>query len=682
MNLQELISSAAQKHGVDNALLAAMINQESAGNPNARSRVGAMGLGQLMPATAKELGVTNPYDPEQNINGAAKYLKQQLNTFNNDPSLALAAYNAGAGNVKKYGGIPPFKETRNYVQKIMGALNPISEAQASEQPYQPTREEWLAMRSQQTPAPEQNVPSREEFLAMRQQKEQDKPQDQGGILDSLGKAASNFVPDVVNNIIPAAAQVVMHPIDTTQSILNLANSEMRQVLPESINQFMPESTKANIPIAPAVNKALVDYISDPKAIKSRFENNPAQFLADLSLAGGAIGKVANLPKVSAIASAIDPMSLAGNSLIKAAGTAAPIAGNALAKIIGEYGTHTGERSLIDAAKAGYEGGNKLKALTENMRGIKDLQSVVPEFKDALKLIKSKNFQEYTNKMVDIHGNPKVMNIQPLADAVSGAMSEDMFLGRTPGLAGIDLNRASKPVRNQIMALYKDFASKDPSNFHTLSGFDAFKRGIGNIRSHTQPGTSSRRMADSVYNAAKNEIINQDPRYGQIMQQSSDAIKAANDIEKTFSMGEKAATDTSLRKLQSVMRNNANTNFGNRLSMADQLDAVSPNYLMTQLSGQALNSIAPRGLAGKLASMANLTAGAYTPGLLPLLALQSPRIMGETAVLSGKGAKVANKAVKAAKAAKLGKATTKLYQANQINEARNEKNTNEQRQKTR
>lgn len=120
VSLDDIFAKAAKTYQVDVNLLKAIAKQESNFNKDAVSKSGAQGIMQLMPATAKELGVTDAFDASQNIMGGSKYISQLLKRFDGDTKLALAAYNAGGGNVVKYGGIPPFEETQNYVVKVMG----------------------------------------------------------------------------------------------------------------------------------------------------------------------------------------------------------------------------------------------------------------------------------------------------------------------------------------------------------------------------------------------------------------------------------------------------------------------------------------------------------------------------------------------------------------------------------
>lgn len=123
---KSIFAEAAQKYGIDQKLLEIIAAKESNFINTATSPAGAMGIMQLMPSTAEGLGVTNPYDAYQNIMGGANYIAQKLKEYNGNVSLALAAYNAGSGNVAKYGGIPPFTETQNYVSWIMERYNNLN----------------------------------------------------------------------------------------------------------------------------------------------------------------------------------------------------------------------------------------------------------------------------------------------------------------------------------------------------------------------------------------------------------------------------------------------------------------------------------------------------------------------------------------------------------------------------
>lgn len=125
-NYDSIISQASEKFGVSADLIKSIITAESAGRNDARSGAGAKGLMQLMDGTAKDLGVNNVFDPAQNIMGGTKYISSMLDKYDNNLDKALAAYNAGPGNVDKYNGVPPFSETQNYVRRVKSYLNQYS----------------------------------------------------------------------------------------------------------------------------------------------------------------------------------------------------------------------------------------------------------------------------------------------------------------------------------------------------------------------------------------------------------------------------------------------------------------------------------------------------------------------------------------------------------------------------
>ena len=127
-DIDKLIDKYATQNNLDPDFVKAVVKQESGFNPNAKSHCGAMGLMQLMPSTAQGLGVKNAFDAEQNIYGGTQYLKGLMDRFGNNKELALAAYNAGPNAVKKYNGVPPYKETQNYVKNVMASYGRFKDA--------------------------------------------------------------------------------------------------------------------------------------------------------------------------------------------------------------------------------------------------------------------------------------------------------------------------------------------------------------------------------------------------------------------------------------------------------------------------------------------------------------------------------------------------------------------------
>jgi soluble lytic murein transglycosylase-like protein len=131
-DVRALVLAVAARHGLDPALVLAVAGVESALRPDAVSPKGAQGLMQLMPATAAELGVSDPFDPEANLDGGARYLCQMLDLYNGDVRKALAAYNAGPGAVRRYGGVPPYRETSQYIQRVLAKWREHKRAEAAE----------------------------------------------------------------------------------------------------------------------------------------------------------------------------------------------------------------------------------------------------------------------------------------------------------------------------------------------------------------------------------------------------------------------------------------------------------------------------------------------------------------------------------------------------------------------
>ena len=305
--------------------------------------------------------------------------------------------------------------------------------------------------------------------------------------------------------------------------------------------------------------------------------------------------------------------------VKVAGEAGKLTNRAvsgLAKNTIGMTTGAGAETFGTAYRAGKEGGT---SFLDNMRGNVPMTDVLDGAKDALSKMRIDRGNQYRSGMVDIAKDKSVIDFAPIDNAVNSLKTMGSFKGQV-------INKNAAVTVDEITGLVGQWKGLNPAEYHTPEGLDALKKSIGDVRDATQFGTPGRKAADTAYNSVKAQIDLQAPTYAKVMKDYSQASDALTEIEKSLSLGNKAAADTSMRKLQSLMRNNVNTNYGNRLGLARTLEDQGADILPA-IAGQAASSITPRGLQGLAASGATL-ASLLNPVTLGALPLTSPRLMGE------------------------------------------------------
>jgi hypothetical protein len=340
-------------------------------------------------------------------------------------------------------------------------------------------------------------------------------------------------------------------------------------------------------------------------------------------AGGAVG--------GASAALVDPSQAGTGAMVGAAmpgaiktagvvgGKVADLAGSATKNLLG-LSTGAGGNAVSTALQAGKNGD---RAFLDNMRGNVPLTDVLDEAKTALTNMRIARGNEYRQGMAGVSADKTVLNMQPIEAAVNSIKSMGSYKGQ-------QINKNAAGTVDEIAKQVGDWAKLNPKDYHTPEGLDALKKAVGDIRDATEFGSAGRKAADTVYNAIKSEISMQAPTYAKTMKSYSEASDLITEIEKALSLGNKASADTAMRKLQSLMRNNVNTNYGNRLDLARELEQQGGASLLPSIAGQAMSSATPRGLQGLAASGAGLLGVAGNPAALLALPFQSPRLMGEAA----------------------------------------------------
>jgi hypothetical protein len=244
--------------------------------------------------------------------------------------------------------------------------------------------------------------------------------------------------------------------------------------------------------------------------------------------------------------------------------------------------------------------------------------------------------EYRQGMAGVSADKTVLDMTPIRDAVNNIASMGSYKGQA-------ISKNASATVKEIADQVDDWVKLNPADYHTPEGLDALKKAIGDIRDATQFGTPGRKAADGVYHAVKAQIEKQAPTYAKTMKGYSEATELISEIERSLVGGNKTSADTAMRKLQSLMRNNVNTNYGNRLDLARELEQQGGASLLPSIAGQAMTSATPRGLQG-LAATGTGVYGLTNPLALAALPFQSPRLMGEAFYGMGRvGAKAGNAA---------------------------------------
>lgn len=332
------------------------------------------------------------------------------------------------------------------------------------------------------------------------------------------------------------------------------------------------------------------------------------------------GGFENTGKAAGIAAALPPslkfVGEAGKALKKGTG--------AVVKHSLGASTGTGAESVSAAYNAGK---NKSVAFLDNMRGNVPFDDVVSQAKGALQTMRADRSQAYRGGMVDIAGDKAVVDFKPIADAVSKVSSMGSYKGQ-------QINKNASGIVQDLKDTVDNWAALNPAEYHTPEGLDALKQAIGDIRDSTQFGTAARRSADTVYHAVKDQITAQAPTYAKVMKDYSEASTALQEAEKALSLSNKASADTSIRKLQSLMRNNAQTSYGNRLNIAKNLEDKGGVELLPAIAGQSMNAVLPRGITGAIQKGGAVlgavgSGGASIPLTIAAAPFTSPRLVGES-----------------------------------------------------
>ena len=460
-----------------------------------------------------------------------------------------------------------------------------------------------------------------------------------------GKPWSDVATQAYANVGPSALEFakglyesITNPKQTLSSISDLMQAGLSKVIPESM---IDPNAKPAIGRGKVAGQAMSEHFKErygsAEGFKEALAKDPVGVASDistvLSMGSGGMGSLAKVAEISN-ATKVAPVLRASEKILETGAkytnplTAVTSTAGLVGKPLLGLSTGTGSENIANAAKAGFEGD---KTFLKNLRGEAPMTEALDNAKHNLSVMRQNRSNAYRSGMVDISKDKSVLDFNDIDKALADATKEVTFNGKIKDDAAfLHLRKLEQEIA--------DWKSSHPDTYHTPEGLDALKQRLGAINQELPyEARSAGRVGKNVYDAVKGTISRQAPKYSEVMSDYANASDNISEIERALSLGNRSSADTALRKLQSLTRNNVNTNYGNRLDLAKQLEMEGGRPFISALSGQALSSPTARGLAGGVEGMTALGAFA-NPYTLAAIPFQTPRVVGEGLYYGGRAAK--------------------------------------------
>lgn len=442
--------------------------------------------------------------------------------------------------------------------------------------------------------------------------------------DVASQAVDNFVPSA-KQFGKDIAEPFIHPVDTAKNLFGLGKGIVQKLIP---------GEQADEATANAVGKFFMDRYGTVQNIKNTLAQDPVGALGDLSMlmtgGGSAVARTPGLvgkagQAVAKAGNFIDPATLA----VKGAGKAVD-AGGFIGKHLLGATTGVGADAIDTAYQTGKAGGERATQFTDNMRGLEDSKVVLEEAENALAKMRETRSKNYQVGSKAWNADKTRLDFWPVREKFD-ELVKSTYHGEHSKV-GLDTQKKLKEIYEVIEEWGNDKGA------HTAGGLDALKMRLDDMMPNKLDPSQSGRAVTTMRNAVKDIIVRQVPEYADVMSDYEKAINLEKEIKHTLSVG--GNPDTAMRKLQSMMRNNVNTNYGERLALGKVLEDQGGGKILDRVAGQNMNKVTPRGLAGL--GVTGTTLGSIYSGNpmgLALLPAQSPRIVGEAAHIAGQGARV-------------------------------------------